>query len=688
MQLQTEKFTSISRGVEEQYNYQVANSPKIMSMLGDMLYKDKILAPIRELTANAVDAHIEAGTIDKPIQFTIPFIYDDTPTFKIRDYGCGMSEEKMVKLYRIYGLSDKDGDNSRTGCLGIGSKSPLCYSDSFTTISYYNGKKYIYVNTKMPNGVPCLQKMGECTTNEDNGVEISFPIKSSDINQFKQKLAKVLKRCTIPYKCNIDLNISKVNNDVLIEGDGWKVLNSGNNGAVAIMGGIEYPIDIYQFSGDNYKMLNMQIELFFNIGEIEMDISREGLQYNTYTINAINKKLDSIKAALLNLIQEKINTADCLYDARILRYNLDRKFDWIIKGNTLLWKNQKVNSYSDVCDKLKSNNKFTDALYLYKQSYGSGKIRYVNVANKYTFNLDTKLIVIVNDTDKNLRIKVGHYLRNTTKYDSALVINKESIKECVDLLGVPEDRLIYLSKMDKPPKNTYVNNTKSYTARKITGLSKNNLKSYNIDIANSNINKKLGKQYYIIASRNTFKFGNEIDYKTFINIINSANNINIKIPDVVYVVQPSRKNDVDRWGWTNLYDYTVKECQYIIDNTNKKKLAFGFQIISTIHDLNFLFSYDNLINNGLFKKYIKFTNYIRKITRDSSSLIELCNNLQIDTTNLVKEFKIDFGQIERRIYSKYPMLKILGDIYYKDEPVAQKIIEYINFIDSLEKNKK
>ena len=135
MKLGKVENTVVNRGIQDKYYYQIANTPKLMDMLGNFLYSDKVLAPVRELTTNAIDAHVSAGTTDKPIKFKLPSNLEETPTFSIRDYGTGMSEERIIKMYRIYGISTKEDDDDQQGAFGIGSKSPFGYGDSFTTVS-------------------------------------------------------------------------------------------------------------------------------------------------------------------------------------------------------------------------------------------------------------------------------------------------------------------------------------------------------------------------------------------------------------------------------------------------------------------------------------------------------------------------------------------------------------------------
>ena len=63
-------------------------------------YSDTILATIREIIANGID--VSNG---RKVEVQLPTKLE--PTFIVRDYGCGLSEEDMMGLYTKYGKSTK-----------------------------------------------------------------------------------------------------------------------------------------------------------------------------------------------------------------------------------------------------------------------------------------------------------------------------------------------------------------------------------------------------------------------------------------------------------------------------------------------------------------------------------------------------------------------------------------------------
>ena len=109
---QSQEFTSYSFGIKE------SGLPHIFNVLRNQLYSDKILAVIREYSCNAVDAHVEVGDADKPIEVTLPNPL--SLEFKVRDYGRGLNEREIGEIYAMYGESTKRGTNEQIGQLGLG----------------------------------------------------------------------------------------------------------------------------------------------------------------------------------------------------------------------------------------------------------------------------------------------------------------------------------------------------------------------------------------------------------------------------------------------------------------------------------------------------------------------------------------------------------------------------------------
>ena len=161
----------------------------IFNVLRNQLYSDKYKAVLREYAVNGVDAHIEAGCPDRPIEVTLPTAL--SPNLKIRDFGPALTQQEVNEIYAFYGESTKRNTNSQTGMLGIGSKSAFAYGDNFVINSFVDGKKYTYNAFIDPSQVGQIAKMGEEDSDEENGVEIVIPTKEDDAQIFADTAAEI-----------------------------------------------------------------------------------------------------------------------------------------------------------------------------------------------------------------------------------------------------------------------------------------------------------------------------------------------------------------------------------------------------------------------------------------------------------------------------------------------------------------
>lgn len=137
--------------------FKIRASAKAFAILSSGLYSNKIRAVIRELSTNAVDSHVAAGKKTTPFDVHLPNTLE--PHFSIRDYGTGLSDEQVNKIYTTYFESTKSDSNDYVGALGLGSKSPFSYTDNFTITAIKDGIKGVYTAFINGQGVPSIAKM-------------------------------------------------------------------------------------------------------------------------------------------------------------------------------------------------------------------------------------------------------------------------------------------------------------------------------------------------------------------------------------------------------------------------------------------------------------------------------------------------------------------------------------------------
>ena len=121
----------------------------VFDILRSKLYKDPIGSICREIASNGRDSHREAGTPDLPIEVEMrdskdSIFYDDGLNIIFRDFGVGLSPERVEGVYSKYGSSTKRDSNTQTGGFGLGAKTPFAYKDGFSVRTIYNGTEYGY----------------------------------------------------------------------------------------------------------------------------------------------------------------------------------------------------------------------------------------------------------------------------------------------------------------------------------------------------------------------------------------------------------------------------------------------------------------------------------------------------------------------------------------------------------------
>ncbi len=276
------------------------NSSKLFSMLSSFLYTDKHRAVLTELSSNALDAHSIVNKQDVPFELTMPT--NLCPEIRIRDFGPGLSEENVIKFLTTYGESSKQSDANLIGGYGIGSKSPACLTDTWSIISYHNGimKKYtIFVSS---NGIPSLTKIFEKAT-EESGLEVIIPVKKGDDSKWKEAAEKVY--AYYPIKPVIhNHKIYWFELPIFFESENGKVIDTRYRNSGLLVNNRFYQLDTSLFTDDPkvYSFLNnCRIHLKFNPSEISLSLSREDVQYDTKSINAIKNRLNNFVDDILNL---------------------------------------------------------------------------------------------------------------------------------------------------------------------------------------------------------------------------------------------------------------------------------------------------------------------------------------------------------------------------------------------------
>ncbi len=304
-------------GVTETSSFSISLNSKAFRVLSDTLYSNKVGSIVREISTNAVDAHIMAGKEDVPFEIHLPNAFE--PWFSVKDFGIGLTPDAIKNVFTVYFQSTKDNSNQCTGMLGLGSKTPFAYTDQFTVTSIVNGTKRIYSCFINSTGVPDIALMDESETTEENGVEIRLSAKREDYSRFADEVVNQLHYFKVkPILQNTSRVFNSVPADFMYESDTCKVHNTahGSHGLIAVQGNVGYPIDLAQLHESNIasnytdaltflkQLQGHCTEFYFPIGSIGVTASREGIEYDKTTVENILQAASELeKNFLVKLVE-------------------------------------------------------------------------------------------------------------------------------------------------------------------------------------------------------------------------------------------------------------------------------------------------------------------------------------------------------------------------------------------------
>lgn len=382
----------------EESKFSIEASSKAFFILSDGLYSNKVLAVVRELSTNAYDSHVEAGKADTPFDVHLPTALN--PVFFIRDYGTSMDHENCMQLYTTYFRSTRNNSNDAVGCLGLGSKAPFAYSDSFVVEAYLDGICRTYNAHKDSGGNPTFAIMNETETSEPNGIKVSISVHAYDVNRFKVEANKVYEYFKVKPNFVGGEKLSFNKPDKILAGDNWYFDDNSSDNLI-IMGQIAYPLDGSQLtsndSNNKYRRFadySSGLRIFVNIGDVDITPSRESLSYSKETKDNICKIIDQIVSDIKTKIEQEIKSQPTLFKARMKYIQMSDQCNSIKNAmeslqNSIVWNDIKlfdnaIGEYIDVknkitCNKLSKGNyrKKIDTEYNVERFYFSRTIKFV-----------------------------------------------------------------------------------------------------------------------------------------------------------------------------------------------------------------------------------------------------------------------------------------------------------------------
>jgi hypothetical protein len=198
MDMALSKTNTVASGIKTEELYGGPISEKTMGFSVDAvdmltqrmtdLYPDPIEAAVRETISNAVDATMLLAPEDrKPVDIYTPTLLD--PYFSVEDHGVGMSIDDVNNHFSEYGASTKEKNLDAIGAYGLGSKSPLAYTTSFTVITVQDGHEIDFSMDRESNK-NVMRIFNEAEVDKPNGTMVKIPTQTKDVYKFVNSAKK------------------------------------------------------------------------------------------------------------------------------------------------------------------------------------------------------------------------------------------------------------------------------------------------------------------------------------------------------------------------------------------------------------------------------------------------------------------------------------------------------------------
>lgn len=434
-------------------NFTLETNAHVFKMLTTNIYSDVILAGIRELSTNGIDG-CKAGNL--PIKYDVHVPTISNPTFSVRDYGVGISQDQMMSFYTTMGASNKRDSNSYNGQFGIGKLAPLAYATSFTVKSYFNLEVHEYL-VSIDNGIPIIVKLSSKPTTAANGLEVSYLVQPSDISKFTKRMEFFYRFSDIKPNLSAPLDIDMTDR-ITISGDNWYIFENPDkytNDAYILMANVPYVVSTYQ--------CNMPANCVISVptGSVSITPGRESLNYDDKTKTTIKTAVDSLRKDVAAKVNLDLATAPTPWEQGFIANSYFKSFRDILDPSKLTLDSNFYISYATVLLTSPSNRDF------FLADFNGSTTR-----STQNFNIYKDTHFVIQDVPSNFVNALNEIGTSTSKMIvikpnsntlSAIESMLPDAKSWLDHLGIPDDNIYkasdYITKAEKSAPSAKLANT-------------------------------------------------------------------------------------------------------------------------------------------------------------------------------------------------------------------------------------
>jgi len=683
--------------LEEQF-FSIEDQGMIFDILRNKMYSNPILAICREITSNARDAHREVGTPDVPVHIHLPNHIEEY--YKVKDFGPGISPERMTNIFIKYTASTKRNDNVQTGGFGLGAKTPFAYSTSFNVLTVVDGIKYDYTCYIDETRVGKLTLLHQGPTTDPNGTEIIIPVKSNDFQAFANNTEHACRHWKVKPLIKGG-NIAWQTIKPIIEGTNWAIGQTTNweRTAKMIIDGIEYPLELSTLrtyaDAQLIDAARGNFIMYFGVGELSLSASREQIYLDKPTQNKIKSHLDTIAAEIKDKVNKKIESFDNLWLANVYyRKELNNAFNSLNFLGKLEWRGiplsdsyMYVNCPAYVYTKGRISRKRPDPNKIHRGS-----------TQHISFEEDTELYI----NDLTLKEPTPRHVKKA--FDSNPNLKKLQLICPSDKVPLATlNATLHIDKM--APK--LLSSITSASGRAYTAPS-SRLLVFNFDLAASAFRQTSYSNFDEDTKEKVICMLNKesVTYSTSQRVaklatgqkvgLDSLRTLLRKFPNIsLYGIDSDTPKDriEEDFGEFPTLDEFVEE--NVVENKNFDYVKIKF---ATLHSadtriLNQLPMYKTKIKdpNSLFLKRAELHDKIHALNKGDLGLLHLYEVMKAKITeDQLKEFlkdnpDWDVEKVDDEFEALYPLIPVARDSY-QYERLSRHIADYVNLVDKEKSN--
>ena len=498
-------------------------------------YSNPSLAVVREISANALDANMEANASRK-VEITIPSTFN--AHFVVRDWGGGLSQEDIFGLYSKYGKSTKRNSNNYIGAFGIGKFAPLSYGSSFSVVSYHGGTKATYNVFVNEDDDTKIVKFAEEPSDEPTGLSVEVAIADDDIDTFRdvcKNFFRFFSEEDMPKFIGVAEDEKFFDDfEVVMEAEdkAWWILDDkqdywgrSHHQGHAVMGRVHYPIDVASVNfqlmdgyddadpesvkkADNLRQLLNQDNVYirFDIGQLKLHHSRESLEYNKPTQREILCTLERMQKEIEEIAKEKLGNAVDIWDAKAQYAQVVNALPHGLQDifrNSFTWDGIKIESMT-----IDRNYKYQDSIIIteyWKEDDSDAtngyKIRSQKQSRVYPHAHNTLVL-------QDMKSNHGNALRARTLFEESEELDKVIVvyladsnaeEYAYDIEGmqfgkINKERFLFTSNIDKAKLQS--------RGKAVRGESRASVPLFELDIEGSNRYKRRNADYWLNCTEN------------------------------------------------------------------------------------------------------------------------------------------------------------------------------------------